>query len=36
MPYNPSESWDYIETIVEDYIYMILTNNLQKIITTTH
>ena len=35
MPYNPSESWDYIETIVEDYIYD-SNNNLQKIITTTH
>jgi len=33
--YDPSLSWDYIETIVEDFIYN-SNNNLQKIITTSH
>ncbi|WP_288788805.1 hypothetical protein [Elizabethkingia miricola] len=35
MPYDPSESWDYIETIVEDFTYD-SNNNLQKIVTTSH
>lgn len=33
--YDPSESWDYIETIIEDFIYD-SNNNLQKIVTTSH
>jgi len=33
--YDPSLSWDYIETIVEDFIYN-SNNNLQKIVTTSH
>ncbi|MDV2446059.1 hypothetical protein CMU93_00910 [Elizabethkingia anophelis] len=33
--YDPSLSWDYIETIVEDFIYD-SNNNLQKIVTTSH
>ncbi|MDX8567481.1 hypothetical protein OZ668_05770 [Elizabethkingia sp. HX XZB] len=33
--YDPSLSWDYIETFVEDFIYD-SNNNLQKIVTTSH
>ena len=35
IPYDPSISWDYIETIVEDFIYD-SNNNLHKIVTTSH
>ena len=33
--YDPSLPWDYIETIIEDFIYD-SNHNLQKIVTTNH